>query len=44
MIGAGLSRGDYWFCAAIFDSGSLVTLDGWRSQAMQYSEVTVTRQ
>jgi len=41
-IGAGLARGDYWFGAAIFKAGSKITLDNWRTQAVYYSEATVT--
>jgi len=43
-VGAGLAKGDYWFCAAIFKAGSPITLDNWRSQAVYYSEAVVTRQ
>jgi len=42
-VGAGLAKGDYWFCAAIFHAGNPITFDNWRSQAVYYSEAIITR-
>jgi hypothetical protein len=40
-ISSGLVRGDYWFGAAIFEAGSRITLDDWRSRAMYYAEAVI---
>jgi hypothetical protein len=41
-ITASLTRGDYWFAAAIFHTGDRITLANWRDLAIHSSEATVT--